>query len=707
MCAVLELPADDAATVIPAPAGRCAPSSPFLLVPEGAWPPPAFVLTLRIARTVAVDEDLDGQPVVLGAADTTKWVAASAAALAQVVTCSTAGAAGARLLLARPRTVISSMQQATDGSGVVELRVEVRLTSALSLAEPLPPGNTSLIPGEVWCRAPPAVLLSQPDASDADVAAVDAALARQPAGCVRNGPSLPMLSRASVVVWPARWPLPHAWRAAALVEGSGVAVPATANGSAFPSVRSCPAASVLVNPSGPVAVLLHGQSVLLPQLVGNGSNVAAAWAVSSAFASGAATLPVAATPEAAARHAALLAPPLDVACPSTETEGTVLISASASGRGSVRALQRSRPPCPPLTLLMVAAADSDAEAGAAGNASAFIASPPRPDAAPPSVCQAAAVLVPGAAAWTVAVRPRSAAIACPPVCTVADVPRAAVFESAADRLWTTYTGSSVSGPRRNPAAGASGDAASDGTASADAFAALEAVAAAGGLGIGPAALGAASNIASTGLPELIPGAKGFRYARPCTRNAVAAAGLNTTLSEAGLRVCANESHPSRFELSSSLCQWGEAEDCVPCPQGGLCPGGYRLWSARGWWVRSEDSLLMPVRCAFPAETRCVGWDAQAGRTACGLGYAPGVYACARCDNGYYADSASTGGACKRCPFDNSNAIRAAALAAAVVVGGAAAVLALMCAVSIVIAWRIGASTMGAVQRLSAFLSRQQ
>ena len=55
-----------------------------------------------------------------------------------------------------------------------------------------------------------------------------------------------------------------------------------------------------------------------------------------------------------------------------------------------------------------------------------------------------------------------------------------------------------------------------------------------------------------------------------------------------------------------------------------------------------------VACPAPATVRCVGWDAQRGRTLCGTGYMPGSPQCSACDFGYF----ETGGECERCPSGN-------------------------------------------------------
>lgn len=96
--------------------------------------------------------------------------------------------------------------------------------------------------------------------------------------------------------------------------------------------------------------------------------------------------------------------------------------------------------------------------------------------------------------------------------------------------------------------------------------------------------------------------------------------------------------------SAKSCAWGAADDCVACPPGGLCPGGYRLWSQPGFWVSSEESKSA-VRCPEPSSARCIGWSN--GATQCGEGYLQGSAVCAACAPGYFPQL----GACAPCPAD--------------------------------------------------------
>lgn len=113
----------------------------------------------------------------------------------------------------------------------------------------------------------------------------------------------------------------------------------------------------------------------------------------------------------------------------------------------------------------------------------------------------------------------------------------------------------------------------------------------------------------------------------------------------------------------ALCAWGSGASCMACPEGAVCPGGQRMWVTAGWWVSSEASTAMPVRCRAPAEQRCTGHDVVARAGACGAGYAG--YACASCAHGYYPLGLS---ACAACPAES---LSSSLLGSLVVLGGAA------------------------------------
>ena len=207
------------------------------------------------------------------------------------------------------------------------------------------------------------------------------------------------------------------------------------------------------------------------------------------------------------------------------------------------------------------------------------------------------------------------------------------------------------------------------------------------------------------------GSGGFLYARPCSAASSAAAAA-VDLPPLPL-LCANGSD-SRSRGSSNFCFWGEGPDCVLCPPGGLCPGGYRLWSAPGYYVPSETSLAAPQQCGAPSMQRCVGWSpalalasgAGAGTgsgsgTICGAGYAQGSYACSLCAPDYYAD-VSTNGACMACPVTSASPF-AAFIGIGYVLAAMAVVGAALGAVTVLITLRAGGTVKGGLLRTAAFL----
>lgn len=71
--------------------------------------------------------------------------------------------------------------------------------------------------------------------------------------------------------------------------------------------------------------------------------------------------------------------------------------------------------------------------------------------------------------------------------------------------------------------------------------------------------------------------------------------------------CANAADPASFR-----CAFGSGGGCVACPDGGLCPGGSRVWSRPGYYVASQ-ALPTVLQCAAPNPTaRCTGWNATTG-----------------------------------------------------------------------------------------------
>lgn len=128
--------------------------------------------------------------------------------------------------------------------------------------------------------------------------------------------------------------------------------------------------------------------------------------------------------------------------------------------------------------------------------------------------------------------------------------------------------------------------------------------------------------------------------------------------ETGL--CEDPSNPLSYQ-----CSWGQADYCKKCPTGALCPGGFRIWPRKGYWVSHEAGLNgMAYPCPNPdADTRCPGWPLdcdqhdpecaylynqyiQHGMFPCGRGYRTGSNNCMQCDTGYYPNKQGT---CSVCP----------------------------------------------------------
>ena len=102
--------------------------------------------------------------------------------------------------------------------------------------------------------------------------------------------------------------------------------------------------------------------------------------------------------------------------------------------------------------------------------------------------------------------------------------------------------------------------------------------------------------------------------------------------------------PPCFEpQSASSCAFGGGGSCVSCPEGGMCPGGFRIWPFPGYWTPAEGSGEV-IQCAPPAAQRCPGLASQANAY-CGSLYDPASPRCSLCLPGHYEKD----GSCTRCP----------------------------------------------------------
>lgn len=99
---------------------------------------------------------------------------------------------------------------------------------------------------------------------------------------------------------------------------------------------------------------------------------------------------------------------------------------------------------------------------------------------------------------------------------------------------------------------------------------------------------------------------------------------------------------------------GVGLECRPCPTGGVCPGGDRLWPDLGYW-NPPGSNLDPQLCALPSQ-RC-----QGGRfSACMTGYQGSL--CGQCAADYYDQQ----GVCYACGDTLGNTVGLLALDAILV-----------------------------------------
>ena len=154
-------------------------------------------------------------------------------------------------------------------------------------------------------------------------------------------------------------------------------------------------------------------------------------------------------------------------------------------------------------------------------------------------------------------------------------------------------------------------------------------------------------------------------------------------------VCTNAS-----DERSAACLYGEGDACHPCPEGALCPGGFRLWSRPGSFV-ATSAAVVAVPCPPPAEERCVGWDALAGTTQCGSAYRAGSFTCIGCAARHYL---AMDGVCEPCPpLTGSGVLTVLAVLLAFVLGLAAFVGANYVAIRLIVKWR-GGTVQGGLKR---------
>ena len=151
---------------------------------------------------------------------------------------------------------------------------------------------------------------------------------------------------------------------------------------------------------------------------------------------------------------------------------------------------------------------------------------------------------------------------------------------------------------------------------------------------GVVATGRPPPLSSGGVPERLPSTNtlasslGIYYALACFESGI--------YTDPATGACTEASNPASIN-----CAYGSGGTCKPCPTGGLCPGGARLWTRAGYWVPNED-VVDVLRCVGrDASARCLGWDIRNGRTQCGFEYLSGSFICGACKQGFFLDGDGT------------------------------------------------------------------
>ncbi|KNC53372.1 uncharacterized protein AMSG_08877 [Thecamonas trahens ATCC 50062] len=119
-------------------------------------------------------------------------------------------------------------------------------------------------------------------------------------------------------------------------------------------------------------------------------------------------------------------------------------------------------------------------------------------------------------------------------------------------------------------------------------------------------------------------------------------------------------------------QWYSGGVCLPCPTGGVCPGGSRVWPRDGYWSASE--LEAPVKCtskaccgAMGTRDECPARELASGRrdtARCAPGSGRTGPLCEECVSpGWYRDA----GTCRRCDSQDRSAFAGYVTAAVIIV----------------------------------------
>jgi hypothetical protein len=97
-----------------------------------------------------------------------------------------------------------------------------------------------------------------------------------------------------------------------------------------------------------------------------------------------------------------------------------------------------------------------------------------------------------------------------------------------------------------------------------------------------------------------------------------------------------------------VCAFGSGDQCRACPRGAMCPGGYFALPLEGYWTADLSKTEAIVKCAEPAEVRCLGWSDAEGKVLCGEGFTGPV--CGLCSQGWYPHPSD---GCVKCPEGNA------------------------------------------------------
>lgn len=710
-----------------------------LVIAEGFWPSASLLLRLGVSSVLFAPAT--AAPAMDASLASSKWLLTAFQSIADgkagsaKVSCyaSSSSAAGA---VVKSRLLISSVDlveplEVVDGSVVATFAVNVTATLRSSSNAALPWTEAE---GVACSYSSPTVVAPSGVPSSAALGALQSAGLADKTSALSA--SFFLASNVKAFVWSGVWPVPSEWRIADLF-GTGLKDPCadslsssllnsrTTTSHCFASAewfQRLLAVSQSLGDMTEGAISLSGSTVIIatrapdlapfPFVGGPVANGSTPFAGLEIFFGGARVSAIAALPERVTSDnssssilasaigksstIAFLSPPYEAVCPdvaatpqpaqnASGSSGPSSSSSSSSGGGGGGVvLVRSTKVCPPPRLVIRIPSSSSAYYRQGR------------DAAKASLCAAAGYTPslssspsssPGSLSALELRRPGVAA--CPPACSWSALPPSIIHE---EQEAVTISSAGGQAARRL--------AATTPSQQASLAAAFEELSSLAGTGVADAEapLSSKALLPLSAVMSGIGGASsgGFIYTRPCVEKSKIPAGVVSLTS-----ICANFSNPlSRPQ--AGLCLYGEPpENCLTCPSGGICPGGYRLWSAPSFFVPSEDSIYYPTPCSFPAAQRCVGWSNELGTTQCGEGYLQGSYACGFCAKGYYSNQ-RTNGACEKCPA-NDGSISAFIVPILIVFGAILAVASVLGVVTVIITLKAGGTVIGGLMRLVAFV----